>query len=192
MAVLGKTSRQSRTLGHVASTIEVRRGARAPYPAHTYTARDVPSEFIEDYWALFAQHGPSLFARYAWQTRRDVTVSEAIGAMKPEPSELWFPELAARHDQRDCLAIPILEWWVVYFWSPKLRQFDRNTRKVLRDAADAAVRRLEEVTGRRDGKEFGRPLTPRELQVLCKLRSGLSEREVARRLKSQSLLSSST
>ena len=164
--------------------LEVRRGARIPYEACTYTPRDVPPEFKEQYWAQFREHGPSFFARYAWQTRRDVTVSEAIGAMKPEPSELWFPELAARYGKYDALLIPTIGWWMAYFWSGKLRQFDRNTRKVLRNWAYAGVSRLLEVTCHRDEdeKEHGQPLSPLERDILDRLLPGPTEKEVARQL----------
>jgi DNA-binding CsgD family transcriptional regulator len=161
--------------------IGTRRGSRRRIPIFWHPS--VPDGFKNGFWPAFEKHGPTFLTRYIWRTHRDVTLSEAIRAMKPEPSELWIVELARDNGMRDLLYIPTIEWWCVGFWSPrKWRGLDQEARKPLRDAADAAARRVEELVGRVDGKEDPR-LTRREREVLRLLKDDLSQREVARRLK---------
>lgn len=162
--------------------IDTRRGSRRRIPIFWHSS--VPDGFKNGFWPAFEKHGPTFLTRYVWRTHRDVTLSDAIRAMKPRPPELWIVKLARDNGMRDLFYIgSATEWWCVGFWSPrKWRGLDQEARKKLSDAADAAAIRIEELVGRVDGREDPR-LTQREREVLRLLKDDLSEREVARRLK---------
>jgi DNA-binding CsgD family transcriptional regulator len=148
------------------------------FPQH-YVHPEAPSGFMEEFWLLFRKHGPSFLARYAWQTRRDVTLSEAIRILKPKPQELWIAQLCQRHGMRELMYVPIVDWWFVLYWWPKRPRLSEDTRQALRFAADAAGRRVEELVGRQDLKEDPK-LTGRERATLRLLKDDLSVAQVAR------------
>jgi len=157
-------------------TLDARRGGRRHYPVYSHP--DV-APLIADYWPMFEQHGPSVLARRAWRTRRDFRMSDVLHE-HPEPDDLWIFDLLHKHGIRDIVYIAVLDYWHVVFWSPHALRLDKTTWRALRIAADAAVRRIEELDGiRSDGDP---KLTTRERDVLRLLRDDKPEREVAKLL----------
>jgi len=165
-------------LGAWSVPLSVRRGARHQYPIYAHPESE---PFFRDYWAAFKQHGPSVLARFAWRTRRDFRMHDVLHAEHPDLDDLWIFELLHKHGIKDLVYIAVFDCWYVVFWSPKSLRLDKNTWCAARIAADAAVRRIEELVGVH--VDSNPKLTACERNVLRLLKDDRSEREVAGLLK---------
>jgi DNA-binding CsgD family transcriptional regulator len=144
----------------------------------------VPRTFIDDFFAMRREHGPSVTVRRAWQNRGPFTLTEAMREAKASGRDRWVFDLFAHYGIRDGFYCPH-GMWIVLFWSKRILKLPVPTRAMLSFAAELAAFRLEDLMERNRKQFAGKrepALTARELAVLYQVSVGERADEIARAL----------